>query len=68
MEFTDKISALIFALIVVAVIVYITMSGYVIGPVSKLRKAERVILLVSVFGVALVIVYAAVELLFHVVF
>jgi hypothetical protein len=65
---TDKISALIFALIVVAVIVFLTMSRFVIGPLAHLRRAERVILAVSLVGVGAVLVYAAVELLFHVVF
>jgi len=65
---TDTISALIFALIVIAVIVYLVMSGYVIGPLSRLRRVERIILVVSAVGIAGVIVYAASELLFHVVF
>lgn len=68
MGLTDKISALIFALIVIAVVVYVVMSRFVIGPVSRLQPAEKVILLVSIIGVVLVIVYAAVELLLHVVF
>jgi len=65
---TDKISTLIFALIVIAVIVYLIMSRFVVGPVSQLKQAEKVILGVSVVGVAAVLVYAAVELLFHFVF
>ncbi len=68
MEFTDKISALIFALILIAVFVYVIMSRFVIGPIAKLKKAERVVLVVGVIGIFLVVVYAAVELLFHVVF
>jgi hypothetical protein len=67
-EVTDQISTLIFALIVIAVIVFLTMSRYVIGPISRLKPAERIILGVSLAGVAAVMVYAAVELLFHVVF
>lgn len=68
MEFTDTISALIFALILMAVSVYIVMSRYVIGPIARLKRAERVMLVVMLAGVALVMVYAATELLFHVVF
>lgn len=68
MGLTDKISTLIFALIVIAVIVYLIMSRFVVGPVSQLKQAEKVILGVSVVGVAAVLVYAAVELLFHFVF
>jgi hypothetical protein len=66
-EFTDKISALIFALILMAVVVYVIMSRFVIGPTAKLKRAERLILVSGVMGILLVIVYAAVELLFHVV-
>ncbi len=51
-----------------AVVIYVIMSRFVIGPTAKLKKAERVILIVGVIGILLVIVYAAVELLFHVVF
>lgn len=68
MGLTDKISALIFALIVVAVIVYLTMSRFVVGPISRMKRGERIILAVSLVGVVAVMVYAAVELLFHVVF
>lgn len=68
MEFTDKISALIFALIILGVLVYITMSKFVIGRIKSLKKAERVVLLISLFGISLVVVYAALELLFHIVF
>ena len=68
MGLTDKISTLIFALIVIAVIVYLIMSRVVVGPVSQLKRVERIILGVSVVGIAAVLVYAAVELLFHVVF
>jgi len=68
MELTDTISALIFALILMAVAVYIVMSRYVIGPLARLRRSERVILGVMLAGVGLVMAYAATELLFHVVF
>ena len=68
MEFTDKISALIFILILIGVFVYVIMSKFVIGRISSLKTAERVILLAGLFGIAMVVAYAAVELLFHVVF
>lgn len=68
MGVTDKISVLIFALIVIGAVVYLVMSRFVIGPVSRLARGEKIILLVSVIGILWVIVYAAVELLFHVVF
>ena len=68
MELTETISALIFALILIAVIVYLVMSRFVTGPVAGLKRGERIILAISVVGIALVVVYAAVELLFHVVF
>lgn len=68
MTFTDTVSALIFFLIVIAVFVYLIMSGFVVGPIGKLRRAEKVILGISVAGIALVLVYAALELLLFVVF
>ena len=68
MEFTDKISALIFTLIILGVLVYITMSKFVIGRIKSLKTAERVILLISLLGISLVVVYAALELLLHIVF
>lgn len=68
MEFTEKVSALIFALIVIGAVVYVVMSRFVIGPVSRLARGEKVVLLISVIGIVGVVVYAAVELLFRVVF
>ena len=68
MELTETISALIFALILIAVVVYVVMSRFVTGPLAGLKRGERVILTISVAGIMLVVVYAAVELLFHVVF
>jgi len=65
---TDKISTLIFALIVMAVFVFLTMSRYFVGPIAKLTRGELAILGVSLVGVMGVMVYAAVELLFHFVF
>ena len=65
---TDKISTLIFALIVMAVVVFLTMSRYFVGPIAKLTRGELAILGVSLVGVMGVMVYAAVELLFHFVF
>ena len=68
MELTQTISALIFALILIAVIVYVVMSRFVTGPMAGLKRGERVILAIGVVGILLVVVYAAVELLFQVVF
>ena len=68
MELTETISALIFALILIAVVVYVVMSRFVTGPLAGLKRGERIILSISVVGITLVVVYAAVELLFHVVF
>jgi hypothetical protein len=67
-ELADRISTLIFALIVVAVLVFLVMSAYVVGPVSKLQRGEKVILAVGLFGIGGIVVYAASELLLHVVF
>ena len=68
MELTQTISALIFALILIAVIVYVVMSRFVTGPLAGLKQGERIILAVGVVGILLVVVYAAVELLLHIVF
>jgi hypothetical protein len=67
-EFTDKISALIFALVLISAVVYVIMSKYVIGPIVNLKSGEKVVLVISVIGIVTVVVYAAAELLFRVVF
>jgi len=68
MEFTDTISVLIFVLVILAVGIFLIMSGFVIGPIQKLKKVERVIVFFSIIGVVMVIGMAASELLFHVLF
>lgn len=68
MGFTDQISALIFALIIIGVLIYVVMSRFVLGPLTQLKRAERIVLSLGTVGIVLVVVYAAVELLFHVVF
>lgn len=68
MGFTDQISVLIFALVLLAVTIFLVMSKYVIGPLRRLKTAERIILGASAIGVLLVIGMAASELLFHVLF
>ena len=68
MELTDRIPVLIFALIVMAVSVYLVMSSYVVGPLAKLKRVERWIVVLSLVGVGGVIVFAASELLFRVLF
>ena len=68
MGFTEQISTLIFALIFISVIVFIVMGAYVVGPVSRLKKGERIILSIGVVGIGGVIVYAVLELLLRVVF
>ena len=68
MGFTDQISALIFALILIGALIYIIMSKFIIGKLADLKRAERIVLTLGVVGIGLVIVYAATELLFRVVF
>jgi len=68
MEFTDQISILIFALVMLAVTIFVVMSKVVVGSVAKLKPAERWILGVSLIGVLLVVGMAGSELLFHVLF
>ncbi len=68
MEFTEKISALIFALILIGVVIYVVMSGFVTGSFAGLQRGEQIIIILGITGILMVVVYAAVELLFHVVF
>lgn len=68
MGLTDQISTLIFALIVISVIVFMLMGAYVVGPVSRLKTGERIILGIGVGGIGGVIMYAASELLLHILF
>ena len=68
MEFSDKVSALIFALILMGAVIYVVMSRFVVGPLTKLKRGEQIVIAVSIVGILLVIVYASVELLLHIVF
>ena len=67
MEFTDKVSVLIFALVLISAVVYVIMSKYVVGPVVNLKSGEKIVLVISTLGIVMVVVYAAMELLLHVV-
>ncbi len=51
-----------------AVLVFVAMSKVIVGPIAKLRGVEKIILTLSLVGVALVVTMAASELLFHVLF
>ena len=68
MEVADKISAIIFTLVVISVVIYVVMGAYVVGPSSELKKGERIILSVGAMGILGIIVYAGSELLFHILF
>ncbi len=68
MEVADKISAIIFTLVVISVVIYVVMGAYVVGPASGLKKGERIILSVGAMGILGIIVYAGSELLFHILF
>ena len=68
MEVADKISAIIFTLVVISVVIYVVMGAYVVGPASELKKGERIILSVGAMGILGIIVYAGSELLFHILF
>jgi multisubunit Na+/H+ antiporter MnhF subunit len=65
MQFTDQISILIFALVLLAVAIFLVMSKVIVGPVARLKPVERWVLGLSLIGVVLVIGMAASELLFH---
>jgi len=66
MGFTDQISILIFGLVMLAVVVFLIMSKVIVGPLAKLKRTEKIVLALSLVGVALVVTMAAGELLFHV--
>ncbi len=68
MGFTDQISILIFSLVMLAVVIFLIMSKVVIGPVAKLKRVEKIVLVLGLIGVAMVVVMAGSELLFHVLF
>ena len=68
MGFTDQISILIFALVVLAVTIFLLMSKVIVGPLAKLKRVERIVLSLSLIGVMLVVVMAGSELLLHVLF
>jgi predicted tellurium resistance membrane protein TerC len=68
MVFTDQISVLIFSLVMLAVLVFVTMSKVIVGPVAKLRRVEKIVLVLSLIGVVMVVSMSASELLFHVLF
>jgi len=63
--FTETISVLIFILILIGAVVFVIMSGYVVGPLSRLKLGERIMLIIGFIGILLVLIYAAMELLFH---
>jgi hypothetical protein len=67
-DVAERISATIFALVVISVVVYLVMAGFVVGPAAGLKKGERIILVVGLIGIGGVVVYAASELLLRVVF
>jgi len=68
MGFTDQISMLIFGLVILAVAIFLLMSKVIVGPTSKLKRTERIVLSLSLVGVVLVVLMAGSELLLHVLF
>jgi len=68
MGFTDQISILIFALVILAVAIFLLMSKVIVGPLAKLKRTERIVLSLSLIGVLLVVLMAGSELLLHVLF
>lgn len=51
-----------------SVAVFLTMSRWIIGPLTQLKPVERIMLSAMLVGVFVVLIYATTELLFHVVF
>jgi hypothetical protein len=68
MEVADKISAIIFGLVLISIVIYVVMGAYVVGPASDLKKGERIILAVGAMGILGILLYAGAELLFQIVF
>ena len=68
MEVADKISTIIFGLVLISIVIYVVMGAYVVGPASDLKKGERIILAVGAMGILGILLYAGAELLFHIVF
>ena len=68
MEVADKISAIIFGLVLTSIVIYVVMGAYVVGPASGLKNGERIILSVGAMGILGILMYAGSELLFHIVF
>lgn len=68
MGFSDQISVLIFALVMLGVVIFLIMSKVIVGPLAKLKRTERIVLSLSLIGVLLVVMMAGSELLFHVLF
>lgn len=68
MGFPDIVSVLIFSLVLMSVAVFLTMSRWIIGPLTQLKPVERIMLSAMLVGVFVVLIYATTELLFHVVF
>ena len=67
MGFTDNVSVLIFVLVILGVFIYIIMSFFITGPISGLKRGEQVILVTSIIGMLMVVVYAGFELLLRIV-
>ena len=62
MHIKMSVSIVIFTFLIAAVFVFIVMSRYIIGPFSKLKKGEQVIVVLSFLGVLVVLAFAIVQL------
>ncbi len=51
----------------IGVFVYIIMSFFVTGPISRLKRGEQIIMVLSITGMLMVVVYAGFELLLRIV-
>ncbi|BAM06384.1 hypothetical protein [Leptospirillum ferrooxidans] len=57
-----SVSIVIFTFLIAAVFVFLIMSRYIIGPFGKLKKGEQVVVILSIIGVTVVLLFAVVQL------
>lgn len=62
MHIKMSVSIVIFTFLMAAVFVFMVMSRYIIGPFSKLKKGEQVIVVLSFLGVLVVLSFAVIQL------
>lgn len=62
MHIKMSVSIVIFTFLLAAIFVFMVMSRYIVGPFSKLKRGEQVVLVLSFIGVLVVLSFAVVQL------